>query len=65
MRSLDLYTFSLDFQVEANSKEEASKEIKKIIVADAKDNLTEENIDAWLGDELTFSHIAEFATTED
>ena len=65
MRSLDLYTFSLDFQVEANSKEEASKEIKKIIVEDAKDNLTEESIDAWLGDELTFSHIAKFAVTED
>ena len=59
MRSLDLYTFSLDFQVEANSKEEASKEIKKTIVGDAKDNLTEESIDAWLGDVLTFSHITE------
>ena len=54
-----LYTFSLDFQVEANSKEEASKEIKKIIVEDAKDNLTEEAIDTWLGDELTFSHVTE------
>ena len=56
---MSIYTFSLDFQVEANSKEEASKEIKKTIVEDAKDNLTEESIDAWLGDELTFSHITE------
>ena len=54
-----LYTFSLDFQVEANSKEEASKEIKKIILADAKDELTETNIDTFLGKELTFSHITE------
>ena len=52
-----IYMFSLDFQVEANSKKEASKEIKKIIVADAEHNLTEDGIDAWLGDELTFVNI--------
>ena len=56
--NMPLYKFSLDYDTEANSKEEASKEIKRLIIEDAE-NLKEDNIDDWLGDVLTFSHVTE------
>ena len=53
------YTYSLDYSVEALSKTHATKLIKEQIVADAKHNLTEAGIDAWLDDVLVFSHITD------
>ena len=53
------YTFSMDYYVEAPSKKEASRQVKELVLSDAKDNLTEESIYTFLGKELTFSHITE------
>ena len=53
------YTYSLDYSVEALSKTHATKLIKEQIVADAKHNLAESGIDAWLDDVLVFSHISD------